>query len=143
MTVLFATAFRAEADVNLTFYNKTNRKVSIVVYRELAAFHVKGWFNVEPGKSRTITFKTEQGEPAGDVGYYAEATKKGQKTIYWQGDFARAWVHPSKAFEYRGGYQGADDSDFDNFTAGPPNKRVGFRKISIKSMQGTVNLTSN
>jgi hypothetical protein len=126
--------------VKLTFNNKTDRKVTVAIYKEVVAFEVIGWYNIEAGKSRTLSFRTEDEYP-GEIGYYAEGFKKGQNTVYWSGDFARAWIHPSKAFEYRGGYNGADRDDYDNYVAGPPNKEVGFRKINIQSMQGTVNLT--
>ena len=141
LTVLCTNALCAETGVKLTFNNKTDREVSIAVYREIAAFTVKGWYNVGAGESRTITFKTEPYEPVGDVGFYAKGFRKGQKTVYWRGDFAHAWVHPNKAFNYRGGYQGADNDDYNNYTEGAPNQEVGFRKITMKSRQGTVNLT--
>ena len=64
---------------------------------------LKGWFKVEPGKSRTITLSNVLYD-ANDFGFYAESSApKGQKKYIWQGGKGNAlgvktYVHPTNSF---------------------------------------------
>jgi hypothetical protein len=122
----------AEADV--TFRNNSDRKVYVARYTDIVFPITQGWISIESGKS----WIWKNHAPSDDNGYYAEGTKDG-KNLYWRGDYAYGWVHPTKAFrldEYGGTVVDGG--------GGPKMqgvKRVGFRKINLdKKRNATVNI---
>jgi uncharacterized membrane protein len=113
----------AEAEIRMTFVNKTDRVVSVATYVYGSAIHTKGWYNVQPGKLHTVTIGDIPPSLAdSSVGYYAVARKKGAKTIYWRNQTGNwessmwaGYIHPTKSFDtYEGG---------DGF------QQVGFRSL--------------
>ena len=80
---MFASA-RAEALVKIKFVNKTDRKISVATLIYVTDERAKGWYNIEPGKSKTLTFDVPL-HIVEDIGYYAKASKNG-KTVHWKGD---------------------------------------------------------
>ena len=74
----------------------------------------KGWYVVEPGKSRTIVWNGIDGAAiqVGSMGYYAKG-----KGLVWRGKPGElsGWIHPKKAFETRTSDQaisGGQEVDF-------------------------------
>jgi uncharacterized membrane protein len=97
----------AEAEIKVTFVNKTDRTVSVATGVEDAALGTTGWYIIQPGKSRTVTVANRSaGLTEYEMfGYYAMGKKKGAKTVYWRGDWREGYIHPTKSFEdvYDGG----------------------------------------
>lgn len=108
-------ASKADAAAKLTFKNQTDRKVSVAVYMYLSDTWTKGWYNVDPGKSRTITLDTHGPGVANDTGYYAVAGKS-----VWKGNWRDGRIHPKKAFELH------EDDEMDGAI------EVGFRQLKLK-----------
>jgi hypothetical protein len=140
---VFAMSGRADADVKVTFVNKTDRKVSVATMVYVSAVRTKGWYNIDPGKSRTLSW-TGRDYPGRQMsvclGYYAEASKKGAKKFSWSGDWMNGPIHPTKSFDYREGNAERDD----NYPDDAPE--VGFRQIKNWKFSGndasaTVTLT--
>jgi hypothetical protein len=135
-------AFAGEAKV--TFNNKTGADVYLALcwpkYESDAAdsnafMWKKGWFKIEPGKSRTLS---QQGvRHTHEMGYYAKGKGKNGKTIYWAGTSENAaligGIHPTESFNTSEcGFEGSVD--------------VRFRKIDLKengdNFAATVNLSN-
>ena len=93
----------------------------------------KGWYKVEPGKSRTLTIPGIK--YLFDVGYYAKSSAaKGQKELIWQGtskEYALAGdIHPTKAFD-------TDECSIDG------GMEVRFRRVKLKESGGLFTATLN
>ena len=81
--------------------NKTDAKIFVALAKESeggedSADRVKGWFSVNPGKTRTVKFGTYS--PV--YRYYFYATSKGGKRV-WAGsknNGSTFWIHPKDAF---------------------------------------------
>jgi uncharacterized membrane protein len=132
MAVMGTAAFAGEAKV--TFNNKTDNNVFValcwVKYESETSgvWWKKGWYKVEPGKSRTLS---QQVRYAGDMGYYAYGTGKNGKKIYWGGTSENGsligGIHPTESFDTsKCFFEGSEDVRFrvvrlkengDNFTA--------------------------
>jgi hypothetical protein len=136
----------AEAEIKVTFVNKTDRTVSVATCISGVDTMAKGWYNIQPGKSRTVTITHVGGDEAAagyaedSVGYYAVAKKKGAKTVYWRDENSNlhAAVHPTKSFASN--YEDEDKSGMEY---------VGFRslaggwEINGNTATKTVTLTLN
>ena len=133
-------SFAAEAEV--TINNKINSNVFVALCWTKwtndaeGVMWKKGWFKVEPGKSRTITVQGVKHED--DMGYYAESSPGGgEKKLIWRGNeqnFALYGdIHPTKAFD-------TADCSIDGGEA------VRFRYINLKKsgdiFTATLNLTN-
>jgi hypothetical protein len=126
LCAVFAMSGRSDADVKVTFVNKTDRKVSVATMVYVSAVTTKGWYNIDPGKSRTISWKGRDypaRQMSNCLGYYAKASKKGAKTVSWRGDWMTGPIHPTQAFDYQEGNGERDD----NYPRDAPE--VGFRQI--------------
>ena len=133
-------SFAAEAKV--TVNNKINRDVFVALCwtkwtnANEGVVWKKGWYKVEPGKSRTFTMQGIRYKD--DMGYYAESsTAGGAKKLIWQGNeqnFALLGdIHPTKSFD-------TADCSIDG------GKTVRFRHINLKengdNFAATLNLTN-
>ncbi len=122
------------AKLSVTLVNKTDAEVFVALASQPDdggdAFIV-GWFNVEPGKEITVPF--DSFNSGASFGYYAESN--GGKRVWTAkpGDARYAgsfWVHPSDAFESRGG------EPIDG------GMEVGFRRLKVSSEgKATLNFT--
>jgi uncharacterized membrane protein len=133
MVVMGTAAFAGEAKV--TFNNKTDKNVFLALCwvkhqsESEGIWWKKGWFKIEPGKSRTFS---QQGvRYRWDMGYYAFGTGKDGKKTYWGGTSESAaligGIHPTKSFDTSDcSFDGSEDVRFreiglqkngDNFTA--------------------------
>ena len=118
-------AFAGEAKV--TFNNKTGADAYVAlcwakyVSDTSAVMWKKGWFKIEPGKSRTFSQKGVRFTH--DMGYYAQGKGKNGQKIYWGGTADNmamiGGVHMTKTFE-------TDESAFEG------SEDVRFRKIPLK-----------
>lgn len=125
MAVMFA-ARCAEAETKVTFVNKTDRKIYIAMYTNLARPQTKGWYSVEAGK--TWVFNSAGALGGDDLGFYAEGKAKDKKTVYWRGNSLMGWVHPTKAFNLDG--DGDTFSEWESETM-PGVVQVGFRPVKV------------
>ena len=106
-----------EAATTAKFANKTDRTINPAILSEAATdLCTKGWCKIDPGKPRTLK---NDGAPGGWFGdscdYYAYASKKGAKTVYWRVVNWQAPLNPTENF------------DVDNHRDGMA--MVGFRRI--------------
>lgn len=103
---IFSGAPEAQAAIKVTFVNKTDRTVSVAILTYVADTRTKGWYNIKPGASRTITFNDLPSHLRDSIGYCAESTQKGKKARYWRGTKGKGpmWllgdIHPTKSFAY-------------------------------------------
>ena len=131
-----APAFAGEAKV--TFNNKIDRDVYVVlcwakyVSDTEATMWKKGWYKVEPGKSRSFTL---QGiKLTDDVGFYAESASRNGQKLYWRGTSDKyallGGIHPTKSFD-------TDDCYIEG------GMDVRFRQIDLKRNGGNFTATVN
>jgi hypothetical protein len=143
LTVLaftFVAPFAASAAATkITFKNTTSKKVSVaLMYSSQGAdstTETKGWWNVEPGESRTITWPGHEGPyVVGSMSYYAKA-----QGLVWSGKNGEDWIHPSKSFAYSSWY-----NEGEHVKGEPASGRVKvkFRDFEIKRLKdGNVGAT--
>nr|WP_321502068.1 hypothetical protein [uncultured Dethiosulfovibrio sp.] len=101
--IFLSLAYEASA-AKITLVNKSSVKVSVALMWWADGSDnkggTKGWYVVEPGKSRTIGWKGIDGAAiqVGSMGYYAKG-----KGLVWRGKAGEltGWIHPKKAFETR------------------------------------------
>ncbi len=126
-------AVSAEANVKLTFNNKTDVMVSVALaWQGFDESHSKGWFNIKPRESRTITLNVAAALTVSGTYYHARAA--GGKLV-WKGTTTYP-IRLKEAFEYVFGNVVPRGSTL-----------VGFRNIKLKISEdreegwATVNLT--
>ena len=130
------------AEAKVTINNKINRNVFVALCWTKwtsdteGVMWKKGWYKVEPGKSRTLTIQGIRYED--DMGYYAESSPgSGEKKLFWRGNEQNfvlyGDIHPTKSFD-------TADCSIDGGEA------VRFRYINLKKSGGgfaaTLNLTN-
>ncbi|MDD4835803.1 MAG: DUF1036 domain-containing protein [Synergistales bacterium] len=102
-TVLALLCVSHEASAaKITLVNKTSVKVSVALMWWADGSDnkggTKGWYGVDPGKSRTILWNGIDGAAiqVGSMGYYAKGNG-----LVWRGNPGelQGWIHPKKAFE--------------------------------------------
>ena len=133
--VCLAVSASFAADAKVTFNNKVDRDVFVAICWAKptsdteAVMWKKGWYKIEPGKSRTLTVKGIR--DLFDMGYYAKSSKD---ELVWQGSaesYALAGdIHPTKSFE-------TADCSIEN------GKTVRFRQINLKNSGGAYTATLN
>ena len=86
--------------VTVKLANKTDAKIFVALAQvseggEDSGDRVRGWFAVNPGKTRTVKF----GNYSPVMSYFYYATSKGGKRVWGgkKGDHA-FWIHPKNAF---------------------------------------------
>jgi hypothetical protein len=104
LVAVFLAAAGAEADgvTKITIRNKTSKKASVALMwwgnGADATGGTKGWYGVEAGESRTVTYPAHNATYVeGYMGYYAKA-----ESLVWagkSGNGEQGWIHPQKAFE--------------------------------------------
>ena len=95
ITAALTFAVSAEANVKLTFINKTNVTVSVALaWQGFDESHSKGWYNVKPGESRTISVNVAAALTVSGTYYHAKA-----KGLVWQGT-TKYPIRPKEAFDY-------------------------------------------
>ncbi len=104
LTALIALSFSVSEAyaVKITLVNKTDLKISVALKWWADGSDncggTKGWYAVEPGESRVISWAKIDGAAVqvGYMGYYATA-----KGLVWKGknEVCTGWIHPSNAFE--------------------------------------------
>ena len=116
--VVLVGAFGAEAAISAKFVNKTDRTIYLATLSEgTTDLNTEGWYKIDPGKSWTLKSDGVPGWFDSSFGYYAYASKKGAKTVYWRGDDWQAPIHPTKKFDT------FNDGETEGMTV------VGFRRI--------------
>lgn len=121
--VLLCFAHEASA-AKITLVNKTSVKASVALMwwgdGSDNCGGTKGWFSVEPGKSRTIVWNDIDSAAiqVGSMGFYAKG-----KGLVWRGKPGEfpGWIHPTKAFE-------TDNPDQDI----PGGQTVDFRVFDVR-----------
>ncbi len=104
VVVAFICLAHEASAAKITLVNKSSVKVSVALMWWADGSDnkggTKGWYVVEPGKSRTIVWKGIDGAAiqVGSMGYYAKG-----KGLVWRGKPGElsGWIHPKKAFETR------------------------------------------
>lgn len=120
----FASAEVDDDSITIKLANKTDAKVFVAIARistggEDRNDKVKGWYTVNPGKTRTIKF----GSYSPVYEYFFYATSKGGKRV-WEGkrnNGSAFWIHPKDAF----------DTHPDKKISG--GKKVIFKNLSVSS----------
>ena len=123
LVALLSGAARAEP-VTVKLANKTDAKIFVALAQvseggEDSGDRVRGWFAVNPGKTRTVKF----GNYSPVMSYFYYATSKGGKRI-WAGkgdDGSTFQIHPTNAF----------NSHPDKKISG--GKKVRFKHLSVSS----------
>ena len=128
----FASAEADDGAVTIKLANKTNKMVYVALARMSEGGDdsndlVQGWFNVKPGKTRTVKFGNYS--PVYEYFFYAVSGKR-----VWAGNKDNGstfWIHPKNAFKNRGPEK--------KISGG---KRVVFKHISVSSDgKGRINFT--
>ncbi|EFC91378.1 hypothetical protein Dpep_1352 [Dethiosulfovibrio peptidovorans DSM 11002] len=129
LIVFLCFAHEASA-AKITLVNKTSVKVSVALQwwtdGSESRGGTKGWYGVEPGKSRTIVWSGIDGAAVqvGYMGFYAKG-----KGLVWNGDsselYGSGWIHPKKAFKTETPDQ-----------AIPGGQKVNFRWFDIDFTDG-------
>lgn len=128
--LLFAVSAFASAEVDddgvltIKLANKTDAKIFVALARvstggEDGNDKVKGWFSVNPGKTRTVKFGSYS--PVNE--YYFYATSKGGKRV-WAGNKNNGstfWIHQKNAFDIH------PDKEISG------GKRVIFKNLNVSS----------
>ncbi len=92
--------------LKVTLTNKTDARIAVAIASvseggENDGDFVCGWWNIEPGDSRTVS---AGGYYSVVSGYYFYATSMGGKRIWTEKEgetYNAFWIHPSKAFRGR------------------------------------------
>lgn len=122
--VVFLCISHEASAAKIALVNKTSVKVSVALMWWADGSDnrggTKGWYVVEPGKSRTIVWNGIDGAAiqVGSMGYYAKG-----KGLVWRGKPGElpGWIHPQKAFETMDPDQaisGGQEVDFRMFDVG-------------------------
>lgn len=120
----FASAEADDDSVTVKLANKTDAKIFVALARistggDDRGDKVKGWYTVNPGKTRTVKFGRYS--PVNEYFFYA--TSKSGKRV-WNGNKnndSSFWIHPKDAF----------DTHPDKKISG--GKKVIFRHLNVSS----------